>query len=1752
MSNTYKKRNRIFAAFLFSTALCSVRASIAFAGTLPTDGSFVAGQGQITAHGDQMTINQSSARGVIDWRGFSIGAGNSVQFNNGSGATMNRVTGGQMSQIDGHLGATGSVFLINPNGIVVGPGGQVVTNGSFVASTRDIDNAQFMRGGAMTASGHSAGAVVNKGTIKSQNGNVVLVGQSVENDGVIVTGHRTAAMIAADSVVLSENGGPSGIYVAAGSSGHGDVTNTGRIQAAAAELASAHGNVYALGGNHTGAIQANGTKEVNGEVYLTASEGTVDVGGSVTAHNVDGSGGQILANGRSVTVASDAVMDAGARVSGRPGGTILIGTSGHGRDLAQAVTLASGARLTAGGKGAGLVETSAHHVKTGKLTVDAGKGGTWLTDPDDLTIDSAAASTIQTSLNAGTNVTEQTTATGTSGAGTVANGNGDINVNAGIAWSGKATLTLDAYRNLNVNAPVKVNDSGAVVIKTGGDDIFNPGGSLTYATQNAGSLSINGTAYTLLWGIGGLNSIGTAGSISGNFALAGDVDDANALFTPIAHTGNFTGVFDGLGHSVSNLNVNDPTHGVSGLFGISSGTIANVTTSGIIDGRGGPTTSYVGGIVGQNNGLVRDSHSSATVYGYYVGGLSGGSAAGTPTIKRSTASGTVYALDGSPYAGGLAGTAYSVIDSSASGNVISSVANSWVGGLVGYMTGDVSGSSASGNVTASGSNVRAGGLVGFSTGGISDSIATGAVTAGTKAVVGGLVGQASGALSNVRASGNVTGGDGAIVGGLAGHNYGAVTKAIAIGNVTAGVGGSAGGLAGENSGGISVSYATGAATASGSADSLGYVGGLVGDNEATVSQAYSTGAVTGLTNAYVGGLIGKWGAGNVSDAYATGLVTGQTGQIGGFAGVRVGNPGASDGYFDTTTTGTKTAIGKIDQYTYVININGLTTEQFAQGQAYLSGSWVTGAPYKALSALPYIVVTGTDAHQTYGSSTVTAPKTVTAVASDGIDTTSALAGIGPWHGYGNQAAGQTYATWAEGVSAPWHQTVYRANVSIDYAALTITAGNATSTYGQTPDVSGAGYTVSGLLNSDSVSGVNLSTIATNSSNVGTYGITASGATGTGISNYIVAYRPGTLTIDPAALTVIANDQSSTYGQTPALGTTAFTANGLVNGDTISGVNLTTTATGASGVGTYGITASGAVGYGLGNYTIAYQPGTLSIDPATLTVTAGSGTSVYGEAVSTPGYKVSGLVNGDTVTAVSVDNTASSTSAVGDYAVNASGATGSGLGNYDVKYVSGDWSITPQTLTVKAGSGSVEYGQTAGGYGFTASGLMNNDTITSVTLSTPATSKSSVGQYAINASDAVGTGLSNYVIDYKSGTLTITPAPLTVTAGSGTSVYGTTPSAAGYSVAGLVNGDTVSGVSVNQPVTGASGVGQYATTASNAVGTGLGNYTIDYENGNWNVTPATLTIAANDATSIYGQAPKTAGFAVSGLVNGDAVSSVDLTTKATAASSVGDYVVNVSGATGTGLGNYDITYKSGTLTIDPAALIVTALNQNSTYGQNPALGTTSFTADGLVNGDTISGVRLTTAATGASGVGQYGIVASNASGVGLGNYAITYQNGTLTVDPAALTVIAGNGTSVYGRQAELPGWTVNGLVNGDRVTSVNVDVGHTVASGVGTYVTTASGATGTGLGNYTISYQNGSWTVTPATVVVKPDDQTSEYGKTPLSQNPGVIATAAVTPTTSGDATSEKDNKVTADATVSCNSGGNLVGETEMTCQTRGK
>ena len=112
--------------------------------------------------------------------------------------------------------------------------------------------------------------------------------------------------------------------------------------------------------------------------------------------------------------------------------------------------------------------------------------------------------------------------------------------------------------------------------------------------------------------------------------------------------------------------------------------------------------------------------------------------------------------------------------------------------------------------------------------------------------------------------------------------------------------------------------------------------------------------------------------------------------------------------------------------------------------------------------------------------------------------------------------------------------------------------------------------------------------------------------------------------------------------------------------------------------------------------------------------------------------------------------------------------------------------------------------------------------------------------------------------------------------------------------------------------------------------------------------------------------------------------------------------------GTGLSNYTISYVNGSLTVNPAALTITADSTSKTYGQTVTFAGTEFTESGLVNGDTVTSVTLTSAgaaATATVGGSPYRIVASEAEGTGLCNYTISYVNGSLTVNTAALTITA---------------------------------------------------------------------------------------------------------------------------------------------------
>jgi filamentous hemagglutinin family protein len=121
-----------------------------------------------------------------------------VRFNNGAGATLNRVAvGAPTSVIDGLLASSGSVYLINSAGVIIGRNGEVRVGGSFVASTQDLSNNNFMAGGALSFSGNSEASVTNLGKIGASGGDVILIAAQVANQGEIQAANGRVGLLGA-------------------------------------------------------------------------------------------------------------------------------------------------------------------------------------------------------------------------------------------------------------------------------------------------------------------------------------------------------------------------------------------------------------------------------------------------------------------------------------------------------------------------------------------------------------------------------------------------------------------------------------------------------------------------------------------------------------------------------------------------------------------------------------------------------------------------------------------------------------------------------------------------------------------------------------------------------------------------------------------------------------------------------------------------------------------------------------------------------------------------------------------------------------------------------------------------------------------------------------------------------------------------------------------------------------------------------------------------------------------------------------------------------------------------------------------------------------------------------------------------------------------------------------------------------------------------------------------------------------------
>jgi len=244
-----------------------------------------------------------------------------------------------------------------------------------------------------------------------------------------------------------------------------------------------------------------------------------------------------------------------------------------------------------------------------------------------------AAADIVSRLNAGTSVTITTSA--------AVSGNGDILVNDSISWSANTTLTLSAYRNVNVNSNITATGNTAGLVLTPdtcgaacvGTYSLNNGAVITLSGSAPG-LTIAGNPYTVInEANGGVTALqNMSGNLAGRYALGSNINatatstwNVGLGFAPVGDlTTNFTGTFDGLGHTITGLFIVRPAADYVGLFGYKIG--AAISNVGLVDANI-TGLNYAGVLAGYNTGTISNSYSTGSVTGSsssnYVGGLMG-------------------------------------------------------------------------------------------------------------------------------------------------------------------------------------------------------------------------------------------------------------------------------------------------------------------------------------------------------------------------------------------------------------------------------------------------------------------------------------------------------------------------------------------------------------------------------------------------------------------------------------------------------------------------------------------------------------------------------------------------------------------------------------------------------------------------------------------------------------------------------------------------------------------------------------------------------------------------------------------------------------------------------------------------------------------------------------------------------------------------------------------------------------------------
>jgi len=1682
-SSTGRARRRRRLALM---ALAAAAAGAHAADPLPTGGHVTAGQATLNYAGKTLTVNQGSNKAAIDWTGFSVGQGHTVNFvqPSGSAVALNRVLGADASMIQGALNANGHVFLLNPNGVLFSPTAQVNVGG-LLASTLALSNDDFLAG-RYHLQGTSAQAVENRGLLRG--GDVALVAARVVNSGEIVAG-KGNALLGAGSDVVVDFGGPVKLQVQKGA-------------------------LDALVDNG-GAIRADG-----GTVLLTAKSA-----GELSGAVINNTG----------------IVQARTLATGAQGQILLLGDMQTGTANVGGTLDAS---APAGGDG-GNIETSAAYVNTAPgLVVNAGaavgKGGEWLVDPYDYTINAAGATTISNALNQGTSVTVTTQSSNT-GYGTVASGSGDITVASPIAKTGggAATLTLKADRNIFVNS---------AIASTGGKL------NLTLSSANAAGATTGGVnvGADLLSNGGTILIGGGSGSASGGINFARNADASSAAVTigkdvkVLSTGGNITingktnlgsnsgsvdatkaGIYIKQGATIlagsGNLMMTGQSDTGVKEFGIGfQGGSGTLTTVGSAPGSGTVLINAVNTATGNN--ITNDDRDAGA-----IGMVNYGSREQITFQGPSVAAWLVY-INGAPKPSAytqapqlsgclnpypncgylvVSGTnnsylyaSYQAVDMStnpiyvlgASGGtkvydgttVATGMSFSSVGGPAGFTAASLSPTpvfnTSSKNVGTYGAltpgatnprNVTSGGTtyaVGYFYNGdytitrksltpsAADKVYDGTTTAAV-AMAGAVAGD------DLTATGT---------GSFASKNVG--TYSVSISNIV---------LGGADAGNYTLSGNSASATASITQRTVALAASKTYDGSANFSTV-SLGNLVAGEDLVASGIAAN--SADVADARYVSAVTLADGAAGLASNYRLPGLGAAGAGNTATITPkalTLTGLAASDKV-----YDGTTTATLTGGT--LSG--LVGSESLTVSNL-----TGAFADKTVGTG-----KTV------------ALAGGTLVDGTG-RASNYTLAQPA-GVTA-----------SITPKALGvagITASDKTYDGTTAATVSAAGATLQGLVAGDTVTVGTTGAFADADAGTNKTVTLSSTYGGADAANYTFTDQAtATAAITPKALTLAGLAASDkVYDGTTAATLAGGTLSGLVGNETLTLTGLAGVfADKNAGTGKTVTVSGGSLADGTGraaNYSLTVPASVVgTITPKALAVSGitaadkvydGTTTATVSAAAATLG----GAIGGDDVVLGASGAFADRNAGNGKTVALATSLSGQDAANYTLGgQTTATASITPKALTVSGiTAADKSYDGTTGATVSTANaqlaGLVAGDTVTVGATGTFADANAGTGKTVTLASTHGGADAGNYAItDQASATAAITPKALTLTGLTASDkVYDGTTAAqlTGGTLSGMVGNETLNLGGLTGAFTDKNAGVNKAVTVSGTItdGTGLAsNYAIATPAGlSASITPKALTVSGITAADRIYDGTTAATVSTGGATLGGAIGGDDVVLGASGAfadkrAGNGKTVALTTSLSGQDAANYTLGGQTtATASITPKALTVsgiTAADKSYDGTTGATVSTANAQLAGLVAGDTVTVGATGTFADANAGTGKTVALASTHGGADAGNYAITGQaSTTAAITPKALTLTGLSASDkVYdGTTAtQLTGGTLSGMVGNETLNLGGLTGAFADKNAGSNKAVTVSGTITNGTGrasNYAIATPAGlSATITPKALTV---------------------------------------------------------------------